>query len=56
MRFFVPASITRGPLTKSPYSAVLLMLWRIHDMPPSNNRSTISLVSCKHSKYAISGA
>ena len=35
MRAFTPASITRGPRVKSPYSAVFDTEYRMFAMPPS---------------------
>ena len=50
------ASLTiRGPRVRSPYSAVSEMENRMPEMPFSYIRSTISLTSCRHSKYADSG-
>ena len=58
--FFISALVaaltTRGPRVRSPYSAVSEIENRSFAMPPSYMRSTISLSSCRHSKYAISGA
>ena len=53
--FFVLSVITRGPRVTSPYFAVSDMENLMPDMPLWFMRSTISLSSWQHSKYAISG-
>ena len=53
MRFIsarVVSFTTRGPLTYSPYSAVLEIAKFIRAMPLSYMRSTMSFSSCRHSK------
>ena len=42
--------LTRGPRVRSPYFAVSLTNWCIFLRPPSCNRSTMSFISCMHSK------
>ena len=58
--FFMAARVSsvmiRLPRVRSPYSAVLEIEWRIPVMPFSYIRSTISLSSWRHSKYAILGS
>src|SRR6185437_3164113 len=55
MACWASSPTTRGPRDRPPYSAVSLTEYHMQARPPSYIRSTISLSSCRHSKYAISG-